>query len=504
MNPSGITLEELLMLPVLREASVISGKEGLCRVVQFIDIMEVPDIDGWLREGELLLTTAYSLRDDLSKLPKVVEMLAKANAAALAIKPERYLHEMPQEMIDLSNQHQLPIIQLPPGIPYIDITNAVMEQILNKQASLLRRSEEIYKKLTTLVLENSGIQVVADNVSQMLNAPISLLDKHGNMIVSSNSITSETSANMSYWDITVDKEHVGTFILQKESLDEMEMVCVEQARLVFSLELMRRKTAVDTENRLRGSFMEELIAGIYLPQDEVVTKSRQFGLNPDAMWQVVVFELQGLLEEDAGMLVQLQTSLKELEGLQGIKIYSLFQGNRLVIIQSSSSNSLWRPEHWSKQLEPFTKRYKGLQVGIGGYSLLWDIHLSYQEARNAVKIGRSLNNDQQLHNFDDVELFKLLLDSTEYINFDAVIERKIGKLLSYDRETGSELVKTLFYYLSTNGSLLETGEQLFIHRNSVKYRIDKVKEMSGLKLESFYEKFSCYLCIYFHLFRISR
>lgn len=72
---------------------MISGKQGLCRVVQFIDIIEVSDIDGWLREGKLLLTTtAYSLRNDLSKLPKVVEMLAKANAAAIAIKPEEYLH----------------------------------------------------------------------------------------------------------------------------------------------------------------------------------------------------------------------------------------------------------------------------------------------------------------------------------------------------------------------------------------------------------------------------
>ena len=504
MNPSGVTLEELLMLPALKEARVISGKKGLCRIVQFIDIMEVPDIDGWLREGELLLTTAYSLRNDLAKLPKLVEMLAKANAAALAIKPERYLHEMPQEMIDLSNQHQLPIIQLPPGIPYIDITNAVMEQILNKQASLLRRSEEIYKKLTTLVLENSGIQVVADNVSQMLNAPISLLDKHGNMIVSSQSIIpSETPVNMSYWDITVDKEHVGTFILQKESLDEMEMVCVEQARLVFSLELMRRKTAVDTENRLRGSFIEELIAGIYLPQEEVVTKGRQLGFNPDAMWQVFVFEQQGLLDENIVVLNQLQVSLKEMEDKYRIKLYSLLQGDRLVIIQSSS-NTAWTVEHWYKQLKPLIKRNKGLRVGIGGSSLLWDIHLSYQEARNAVRIGKSLNKEHQIHIFDDVELFKLLLDSTEYINFDSVITRKIGKLLTYDKEVGSELVKTLFYYLSTNGSLLETGEQLFIHRNSVKYRIDKIKEMSGLRLDSFYEKFSCYLCIYFHLFRNSR
>lgn len=49
MNQSGITVNDLLRLPVLKDAKVISGREGLNRNVQNIDIMEVPDIDGWLR-----------------------------------------------------------------------------------------------------------------------------------------------------------------------------------------------------------------------------------------------------------------------------------------------------------------------------------------------------------------------------------------------------------------------------------------------------------------------
>jgi purine catabolism regulator len=64
MNPAGITLRELLDLPVLKDAKVISGEKGLDRVVRYIDIMEVPDVTGWLREGELLLTTAYSIRHE--------------------------------------------------------------------------------------------------------------------------------------------------------------------------------------------------------------------------------------------------------------------------------------------------------------------------------------------------------------------------------------------------------------------------------------------------------
>ncbi|WP_313803516.1 PucR family transcriptional regulator ligand-binding domain-containing protein [Cytobacillus sp.] len=228
MNPTGVTLSELLRLPVLKDAKVISGEKGLNRIVRFVDIMEVPDVSGWLREGELLLTTAYSIRHDPTLLPKLVEQLAEAEAAALAIKPERFLHDMPIEMLQMSNNYHLPIIQLPNNIPYMDITNAVMEQIIDKQGSLLRRSEEIYKNLTTLVLENQGIQTVADNVAGLLKSSIWLVDKTGETIVSSPADTSDKlTLNTSFWNITVDKQLEGRLFIKKENLDELEIICVE-------------------------------------------------------------------------------------------------------------------------------------------------------------------------------------------------------------------------------------------------------------------------------------
>lgn len=505
MNQSGITVNDLLRLPVLKDAKVISGREGLNRNVQNIDIMEVPDIDGWLRGGELLLTTAYSIRHDLSLLTKLVEKLAQANAAALAIKPERYLHEMPKEMMEVSNKYNLPIIQLPVGVPYIDITNAVMEQIVNKHAALLRRSEEIYKKLTTLVLENSGIQTVADNVSQMIEAPIILLDKAGKKIVCSpiegrmNEYT-----HIKQWDITVDKERVGKFLIEKEHLDEMDKICVEQARLVFSLELMRRKTAMDTENHLRGNFIEELLAGIFLPQEEVVNKGRQLGLDPEIMWEIIVMESANLMEEGSPLLHELSSVIESVNLAHANKVYTQKQGNRLVILSAAPYQPIMTKETnqlWMEKLIPLIKKYTDFQVGFGGRALLWEIHLSYLEARNSLLIGSSLNKGKKMYFYEDIELFKLLLDSSDYVNMDPVIERKIGKLIQYDKENDSDLVKTLFYYLTFNGSLKETANQLYIHRNSVKYRIDRIKEIADIKLDTFQEKVLYYCCIFFHNFK---
>ena len=118
-------------------------------------------------------------RNDPSRLPELVESLAEAKAAALAIKPARFLHDLPAEMITMSDRYHLPIIEIPTGIPFVDITHAVMEQVLDRQAGLLRRAEEVYRTLTTMVLENSGIQAVVDNVAELVKSPVRVIDFYG-------------------------------------------------------------------------------------------------------------------------------------------------------------------------------------------------------------------------------------------------------------------------------------------------------------------------------------
>lgn len=291
MSTRGITLRELLQLPILGTATVVSGGQGLDRIVRFVDIMEVPDLKGWISEGVMLLTTAYSIRHDPSLLTELVYTLDKLGAAALAIKPARFLKEIPQAAIEASNACGLPIVEIPPEIPYTNITQPVMELLLGRQAMLLRRAEEVYRTLTTMVLENSGIQAVSDNVADFLKAPVALVDTQRSIIVSSpsNFDWSQKTSPLN-WNINVDKRTVARLLVDKEKLDDMEEVGIEQARLVFALELMRRKVAEDTEFRLRGNFIDELLTPPLPSRHEVERRARQLGMNPEHKWEVAVIE----------------------------------------------------------------------------------------------------------------------------------------------------------------------------------------------------------------------
>ncbi|WP_243357039.1 PucR family transcriptional regulator [Bacillus litorisediminis] len=506
MNPAGITLSEILRLPVLKNAKLISGEKGLNRVVRFVDIMEVPDVRGWLREGELLLTTAYSIRHDPMLLPSLVEQLDQAGAAALAIKPERFLHDVPIEMIQMSNKYNLPIIQLPNNIPYMDITHAVMEQIIDKQASLLRRSEEIYKDLTSLVLDNRGIQAVADKVSSLLKSPIWLVDKAGEIIVCSPATVRESlSSDLHFRNITVDQQVEGKLLIEKNVLDDFELVCIEQARLVFSLELMRRKTAMETEMKLRGDFIDELLSGLLLSKQVIINKGTQLGLKPELVWEIAIVEYER--DKNPLFIVKLTEFMNKESQSQHMESYVHVQPDRVVLLLASQYEDRGvkkTPEDnvdWTDILTPFLAKWKGVRLGFGGKAKLWELNRSYLEAKKALAIGTRMNIHQRLFTFKDFELIELLMDTSRTIEMEKFVEEKLGTLRQYDQDHQADLIKTLYYYILTHGSLMETAKHLFIHRNSVKYRIDKIKELCDINLDSFQERFSYYYCILYYFLK---
>ncbi|MGH3508482.1 MAG: PucR family transcriptional regulator ligand-binding domain-containing protein [Nocardioidaceae bacterium] len=72
MSAAGITVEEILRLPEFARVKVVGGHGGITRRVRNVNIMEVPDILGWVKPDELLLTTGYPLRDAPEGLPALL------------------------------------------------------------------------------------------------------------------------------------------------------------------------------------------------------------------------------------------------------------------------------------------------------------------------------------------------------------------------------------------------------------------------------------------------
>jgi hypothetical protein len=89
------TVRDVLAAPSLVGARLLAGAAGLDRVVERLNVMEVPDVVPWTAPNELLLTTGYPLRDDPEQLVPLIGELDRVGLAGLGVKVGRFLAEVP-------------------------------------------------------------------------------------------------------------------------------------------------------------------------------------------------------------------------------------------------------------------------------------------------------------------------------------------------------------------------------------------------------------------------
>ncbi|MDE3076608.1 MAG: helix-turn-helix domain-containing protein, partial [Chloroflexota bacterium] len=139
-----------------------------------------------------------------------------------------------------------------------------------------------------------------------------------------------------------------------------------------------------------------------------------------------------------------------------------------------------------------------LPISIGGGRVcraIGDYKESYDEARRSLEIIRRCNKRNQVVFFQSLgvyRLFSLIEDRRELMK---LAEQTIGPLLEYDRQHATTLVRTLGSYLESGRNLDSSARSMFIHVNTLKYRLKRIQEIAGLDLNSAEERFNLHLAV---------
>ena len=151
-----LTIKEFLALEQTQGVRLVGGEGGQERVITSVNIMDNPDTVGWLQEGELLLTTGYVFKDDPVFQASLIEQLVSRNCAGLGLKIRRYFESIPQKMIEQANQYNFSLLALPFEYSLSHVSHIVYQEILNRQAVLLEKSQDIHKRLTDVSLSGGS------------------------------------------------------------------------------------------------------------------------------------------------------------------------------------------------------------------------------------------------------------------------------------------------------------------------------------------------------------
>ena len=527
-----VTVGQILELPVLKEARLLAGEDGLDRKVSSVTVGEVPDIADWLSGGELVLSTMFAVKGDLDRQREFCRRVMMAGAAALFVKTTRFVENVPADVIDLARKRKFPIVEVPQSLRWTRLMQDATEVIINRQASQLEQSQAIHRSLLGVVIRGGGWQELAEEASRLLERPVFVVDMSLELLATSPGLPMParqleeslqrpeirllfSSLGMAEKLFRVDQEDVPQMlalpivashkrlgylcaVTEAAEPSSMEMLVLEHSATIAALEMAQDRVRFETEVRLKGDFVDDVISGGERASDSLLRRGAFLGCDLSQGASVLLFAL----DEMGGATSRRQTGQEEVEAAlerfftqasryvsakESSSLTSLKSGQIVIFVCGKTAREPEALRGLALKIQETGRIAGGLTISAGISGFVPDpTHMDrgYQEALVALKVGRKLHGSGTVLHFRDVGTYRLLLDIWERDpgQIRALYEETIGPIDDYDLANGTQLVQTLSIFFQHNESLTKTAAELYAHRHTIRYRLEKIADISGLSV----------------------
>ncbi|MFD2706110.1 PucR family transcriptional regulator [Salibacterium lacus] len=518
-------LEDILELPVFEKAELAAGENGKKREVQHVNMMDAPDIVDFLRKDDLLVTTAYHFKDDTSLLLELMERMAEQGCSGLGIKTGRFLDSIPYEALALADRLTLPLIELPRDVRLGTIINQTLSSILNMRTNELKHAMEAHRAFTHHIMSGKGLKPLLQQAASMIGHPCLLLDQHSKPIASSKSRMdiaddmerlqrrgysfflpqashssftllqeSGKTRTVTVFPIYTHQVRCGTFVVLGDIPDAGSgaILTVEQATNVIAFELMKENALKQYARRAKNDFFINFVEDAFSSNEEIINRAKEFNLSKNQKYIAAA----GRLDEDEVRLSFAQHQIEadrvyeyleeELDVFM-LPAHFFMKGNMcllLIEIENMPGDIHDVVEELLEELQIsiYTQFERSISFGMSNISRQFlEVKEAYNEAVNALESGHlsgSRSFIQTYHTKDIAELLRII-PSDDLEKFCAYT---LQALLDVSRGDQS-LLHTLSVYLETHCQISETAKRLYVHRNTVIYRLEKVEQILGQDLK---------------------
>ncbi len=244
-------------------------------------------------------------------------------------------------------------------------------------------------------------------------------------------------------------------------------------------------------DRVRSKNLSGLVKKIIFSEgraaDPALDTALFYDANLEERKQVIILQIQGFqpwdnepAKERLGILFQ------EILAQYSEPNFCVWNGNEIIFLLSELKGERQR---LPQALLDSLSGHFGLQAfgGIGGVRTDFaELPQSHQEASFALRMAKMKNTPFVA--YEKATLFQILAHVKERDFLLRYRDRVLGGLLRYDEENGSNLVETLRIYLEENEDTMATSQRLFIHRNTLRHRLSRIREITGCGMENAEER----------------
>lgn len=517
MSADYLTLKEVLRLAISEPVRWLAGADSAARPAGWVVSSEDE-----AKPGDILLIPASRLSQD------VIRRAEERGAAAVLLLGECQLPEN-------DGGSDIAIVSIPESAGDLrEVQRMILTALVNQRAALIERGARIHAQLSQIEAEGGGLSGLVKAMQEISGKGVMIQDKRGQILAERPSSTlltiwqdalKQMSALESLPKSLLDRKRaVSQAAIHRQNFpgglerlvapivvgevargylslvglegefDELDRLVLDQGGMVSAIEMAHNKALRETEKRLKGDLLTALLQG-ELSSREAALWVQQMGLDLKQAHVAMRFAWDGAAPPSRRRLETLVNG--EVARLR-LRVIVSPMGSEFVCFCQVSPGSK-RPEQalalGRAVLEQGAREYPQVpcRCGVGSSVLtLEGWRTSLREAGQALELARRLGKRTPLY-FPDLSVYRLLFQlehSPEIITFQ---EETLGKLL--EQEGASEFIHTLETYFEHNGNLSQTAEALFIHRNTLIYRLERIQAMTNMNLDNPEERLALQLAL---------
>lgn len=452
---------------------------------------------------------------------------ARPEDAALLVSPGGVPTVLPTGVVavitraTISGTPTVPVIVIPDDRPWGEVLRA-LHATISGQA----RDGEVRTVLRQVLISGQGTPGIAEAAADLLGGPVAILDEY--LDVRGAARLTEARDDALADAIEDARTHgpaslLGPFEakglkgahvirLRSEGVDDIAGVLVLWGEAptpgdvalpaladALLVERRREDTRVDTEARLRGELIEELLAGEVVSRDSLIRRARHLGADLTRGAVALVGHLQdphadGRVISDPRLVRRFMQQTRGVLELHWPKALVDWHEGLLVVLlpQRAEGEEGEGPDDLAHTLARRLLAATGPTVPGLTLTLALSRNQSdperlgsaIDEAQLALSIGEKLGRSGEVVTFEETGTYKLLFqvfaDRPEEL--DAFYEQTMAPLVRYDEQYQTELVGTVSTYLDLDCNLAATAATLYTHRHTIRYRLDRITELAGLDI----------------------
>ena len=408
---------------------------------------------------------------------------------------------------------------------------------LKEQRDQLLQSRRIHDRLTGIVLTGGDTHALTRALADLVQTPVGVVDSEANLISAYGPggeewpsvwngeslvkawrltlvdegppdlrpvrLPPEPAAGIPFGrvvaPIMAGEERLGYLAAVEglRSLSSLDLAAVEHAATAIALDLVHAQTLMEAEQHFRGDFFEELVRG---SSSDAYVRNRfeQLGLKPEASYQVLLVAVSGVQESGPGLggdrvRRRLLGLVQDVVGVRSRLALTVYRGGRFAVLWPAEVPGQERgtappaPSLAQAIQQSLTGVFPDREVSIGvgrPYAELSKLKRSYEEADSALRVLERLGARSQVLSFTDLGLYRVLLQSASSEELLKFSRDTLQPIREHDAQYSSGLELTLRTYLECHLNTLKTAETLFVHPNTVSYRLHKLDQVCGVELKN--------------------